>query len=91
MDHVADLARIPYRTGAAGRNWASYGQEVKLPADSGDWRRDLMCDPQTSGGLLVAVAPEGVAKVLDLLRVSGFDRAAVVGEMCDGRSGIEIL
>jgi selenide,water dikinase len=91
IDHVADLARIPYRTGAAGRNWDSYGQEVKLPADCADWRRDLMCDPQTSGGLLVAVAPEGMAEVMQMMRASGFDRAAVIGEMCDGRSGIEIL
>jgi selenide,water dikinase len=91
LDHVADLARIPYRTGAAGRNWASYGHEVKLPAEPTDWKRDLMCDPQTSGGLLVAVAPEGVAKVLDLLHASGFDRAAVIGEMCEGGTGIEIV
>jgi selenide,water dikinase len=90
LDHVADLARTAFRTGAAGRNWASYGHEVKLAADLADWKRDLMCDPQTSGGLLVAVAPEGVAEVMELLRASGFDRAAVIGEMRGGPSGIEI-
>lgn len=90
LSGVADLARIPYRTGAAARNWASYGQEVSLASGTEDWKRDLLCDPQTSGGLLVAVAPEGVAKVLELLRAAGFDRAAVIGDLRDGPPGIEI-
>jgi selenide,water dikinase len=90
LNGVADLARIPYRTGAAGRNWGSYGGQVALAPGLADWKRDLMCDPQTSGGLLVAVAPDGVAKVLELFRAAGFDRAAVIGEMGDGPPGIEI-
>jgi selenide,water dikinase len=91
LDGVADLARIPYRTGAAARNWASYGEAVALAPGMADWKRDLMCDPQTSGGLLVAVAPGGAAEVLALLRAAGFDRAAVIGEMHDGPPGIEII
>jgi selenide,water dikinase len=91
LNGVADLARIPYRTGAAGRNWASYGEEVALAPGAADWKRDLLCDPQTSGGLLVAVAPQGAAKILELLRAAGFGRAAVIGEMRDGPPGIEIV
>ena len=91
LQGVAELARIPYRTGAAGRNWASYGHEVALAPDMADWKRDLLCDPQTNGGLLVAVAPDGAAKVLELFRGAGFDRAAVIGEMRDGAPGIEIV
>ena len=91
LDGVADLARVAYRTGAAVRNWSSYGEEVVLAPGAEEWKRDLMCDPQTSGGLLVAVAPEGAAKVLELLRTAGFDRAAVIGEMRDGSPGIEII
>ncbi len=41
-------------TGASHRNWASYGNDVTLPADCPDWQRHLLTDPQTSGGLLVA-------------------------------------
>lgn len=91
LSGVADLARVPYRTGAAGRNWASYGQEVALATGTADWKRDLLCDPQTSGGLLVAVAPDGAAKVLEMLRAAGFDRAATIGELRDGQPGIEIV
>jgi selenide, water dikinase len=81
---VEALARDGVRTGAAGRNWASYGEAVVLPDGFEDWRRDLLCDPQTSGGLLIAVAPEAADTVLDLARASGFDRAAVVGGFTRG-------
>ena len=45
-------------TGASGRNWAGYGREVKLPDEFPDWKQNLLTDPQTSGGLLVACAPD---------------------------------
>jgi len=38
--------------GASKRNWASYGREVDLPEETPDWQRTILCDPQTSGGLL---------------------------------------
>jgi selenide,water dikinase len=91
LDGVVDLARVPYRTGAAGRNWASYGEEVALVAGLEQWQRDLLCDPQTSGGLLVAVAPEAAPKVLETLRAAGFDRAEVIGEMRQGPPAIDIV
>ena len=90
LQGVADLARVPYRTGAAGRNWASYGHEVALAPDLAQWKRDLMCDPQTNGGLLIAVGADGVANVLDALHTAGFERAAVIGKMQDGPPGIKV-
>jgi selenide,water dikinase len=41
-----------------GRNWECYGADVVLSDDLPDWQRLLLADPQTSGGLLVACAPE---------------------------------
>jgi selenide,water dikinase len=80
LDHAAELAQATYRTGAAVRNWQSYGGEVD-PGHATDWQRDLLCDPQTSGGLLVAVTPESVGEAMDTIRAAGFPRAAVIGEM----------
>lgn len=40
--------------GGAHRNWASYGHKI---GDLSDTQRQLLCDPQTSGGLLVAIDP----------------------------------
>ncbi len=87
---VASLAREGYRTGAATRNWESYGEDVTLSPGLADWQRDLMCDPQTSGGLLVAVAPDDAVKVLGQMHAAGFGQAAVIGEMLDGQAGVEV-
>jgi selenide,water dikinase len=91
LDGVADLARVPYRTGAATRNWSSYGEEVVLSSEIAEWQRDLICDPQTSGGLLVAVAPSQASRVLNVLREAGFTRAAAIGEMRVGAPRLEIV
>ncbi|WP_374307565.1 selenide, water dikinase SelD [Methylocella sp.] len=79
-----ELARAGFVTGASTRNWASYGEAVVLPEGFEDWRRALLTDPQTSGGLLVACAPDAAARVLDEIRAAGFSRAAVVGEVLEG-------
>ena len=50
-----------YVTGAAARNWQSYGHDVQLEATLPEWQNNLLSDPQTSGGLLVACAPEAAA------------------------------
>jgi selenide,water dikinase len=47
------------------RNWNSYGTSVQEP--SADVLH-LGCDPQTSGGLLIAVAPEAVDELASLLK-----------------------
>jgi selenide,water dikinase len=76
-------------TGASERNWSGYGREVALPAGFADWKRKLLTDPQTSGGLLVACAAEAEAEVRELFRSDGFD-ARAIGRLAAGRPGITI-
>ncbi len=87
---VEALARAGVRTGAAVRNWESYGDAVCLPADFAGWRRDLLCDPQTSGGLLVAASPEAADKVLATAIDHGFTSARVVGRLVPGTPGVVV-
>ena len=87
---IADLAQVPYRTGAATRNWDSYGAEVALAAGVSDWQRDLLCDPQTSGGLLVAVSSDAGDDVLAAIRDAGFAGAAAIGALEAGRPEIRV-
>ena len=81
---VAELAQAGVRTGASQRNWDSYGAQVHWPDGLDGWARDLLTDPQTSGGLLAAVAPDAAGAVLDEVRAAGFSSAAVVGEATAG-------
>jgi selenide,water dikinase len=87
---VEDLARAGIRTGASGRNWTSYGEAVRLPNDLADWRRDLLTDPQTSGGLLIAVEAGEAEAVLALVRARGFNAAAAVGRLTEGPAEIRV-
>ncbi len=84
-----ELASTGLATGAAARNWASYGDEVALPEGLPDWQRGLLCDPQTSGGLLVAAGPDAAEAVLARIRDAGFAQAAIVGRMQAG-AGIRV-
>jgi selenide, water dikinase len=50
--------------GGTNRNWNSYGQLIHFEDDTKvQFQKQILADPQTSGGLLVAVAPEGEAEV----------------------------
>jgi selenide,water dikinase len=88
---VEDLVRAGVRTGASGRNWTSYGGRVDNARGVPDWRRDLLTDPQTSGGLLIAVAPEAAEKVLELARADGFENSAVVGRLVEGPPRVQLV
>jgi selenide, water dikinase len=46
--------------GGTGRNWESYGHQVRLKNDN--WLQ-LLADPQTSGGLLIAVREDAIPEV----------------------------
>ena len=97
-----DSSRVPYLpqaealaaqgfiTGASNRNWAGYGKDVKLDARIDDTRRALLCDPQTSGGLLVACSPESTTQVLDVFRQLGFAQASVIGALAQGLPAVEV-
>ena len=86
---VAELAAQGFITGASGRNWAGYGRDVELDAVS-DVQRALLTDPQTSGGLLVACAPDTVDAVLQQFRAEGFDTAAVIGRLEAGAPRVRV-
>ena len=76
--------------GAIERNWASYGHEIRLSPELPDWAQRLLCDPQTSGGLLVACAPEAVAAVLEQFHAGGFPAATVIGALESGDSQVVV-
>jgi selenide, water dikinase len=87
---AAEFAREGIVTGASARNWTGYGARVKLGSAIGDAEKAILTDPQTSGGLLVACDPQTVDAVLDIFRVEGFERAAVVGEIVPGSGQVEV-
>lgn len=90
LEQARELAQAGFITGASGRNWASYGDQVEFVRDMSAVEQALLCDPQTSGGLLVACAPDAVAEVLATFQRHGFDHAAVIGSVLAGEPGLYV-
>ncbi|TAK86251.1 MAG: selenide, water dikinase SelD [Betaproteobacteria bacterium] len=91
IPEALDWVKQGVATGASERNWKSYGHEVRLPAGFPDWKRKLLTDPQTSGGLLVACSPDAVDEVIAEFSAKGFDGAAVIGRLHSGMPAIRVI
>src|SRR5499427_1956818 len=78
-------------TGASDRNWKGYGNEVRMPAGAPEWKKKLITDPQTSGGLLVACGPSAERPVLEEFRKQGFSDVRRVGVMRAGAAMLTIV
>jgi len=85
------LVEAGYATGASDRNWASCQAEVELPAQWPQWRRKILTDPQTSGGLLVACDASTAPAVMDVFQQEGFKHAARIGTLSAGASRIVVV
>ena len=71
-----DKACVP---GGTLRNWESYGHKLNIEDLK---QRYILCDPQTSGGLLIAVKKEASKKVESILRNNGL-YAEPIGELIE--------
>lgn len=65
IDHYLDRETVP---GGTRRNWDSYGDRVGALTER---QQHLLCDPQTSGGLLIAADADGQADVRGVLEDAG--------------------
>jgi selenide,water dikinase len=84
------LVEAGYATGASDRNWASCQDAVQLPGDWPQWRRKILTDPQTSGGLLVACDAGTAPAVLDVFKQEGFAHAEQIGALSAGAPRIVV-
>jgi selenide,water dikinase len=87
---VEALAAEGLVTGASARNWQGYGEQVALAPALPATARDLLSNPQTSGGLLVTCAPGVADRVLQVFRDAGFAQAAVIGRIEAGAPGLRV-
>jgi selenide, water dikinase len=90
LETVLDYAQKGYNTGAAGRNWESFIEHVEIPDDMAQWQKNLLMDPQTSGGLLVSCPPEAADKILETFHDADFDYACVIGELAEGEAKVTV-
>ena len=70
LDGVKDYIAQGCVPGGTGRNFDSYGHKVGALTEE---QKAILCDPQTSGGLLVAVEPNSVQTVIEIAKDTGID------------------
>ena len=89
LEAVEDYLAKGCSPGGAQRNFDSYGHKL---GPMNDIQRQILCDPQTSGGLLVAVATDGEDEFLSTARAQGFELDCI-GELKAAGSGplIEVI
>lgn len=65
IDAAIKYAKMGIAPGGTGRNFASYGQQIS-PLD--ELQKTILCDPQTSGGLLLVVDADKEAEFLQIAK-----------------------
>lgn len=65
LEHYIEIGCVP---GGTRRNWQSIEENINAISET---QKSILCDPQTSGGLLVAVAPSGYKEFQEVLQANG--------------------
>ncbi|MFN8379065.1 MAG: selenide, water dikinase SelD [Anaerolineae bacterium] len=90
IDGAREYADRDIFPGGMGRNRSYFEQWVSFDAPIAEPERKLLFDPQTSGGLLVAVHPDDAQSLLDELLAAG-ENASLIGEVRAGRGRLLIV
>lgn len=84
LSPVRDYIREGCVPGGTGRNFASYGHKLAVMTEE---QQALLCDPQTSGGLLIAVTPDAADELEQTLQEQEIPQALIrpIGRLCRTR------
>ncbi|MDO4786363.1 MAG: AIR synthase-related protein, partial [Fretibacterium sp.] len=69
----------------------AYEERVDAMGDFSLSALDMLYDAQTSGGLLLAVAPSQAEDLLQFCRENGFERSAIIGTLTEGEGRIRAV
>ncbi len=68
LEAVEEYRQLGCVPGGTGRNFDSYSQKLGPMSQA---QQEILCDPQTSGGLLITVEPDSVDQVIELAELHG--------------------
>lgn len=84
VEEFAKMGLIPPGT---QRNRKFRGEKVEFSKGVPEWRQWIIFDAQTSGGLVLAIHPDKVEKLLGRLHEGGVENATIIGEVIEEPKG----
>ncbi len=87
LPEALDYAAQGIYPGAIERNKESCGHTIIVDDNVSEAMADICFDAQTSGGMLIAAAPDKAEKLLGELKASGLEYAAIIGRTISRGSG----
>jgi selenide,water dikinase len=90
MEEAWNLASEGIVPGGAYRNMSAYGSAIDFSSGLDNDHQLVFTDPQTSGGLLVSVAPEAVDEIVAQLHAQGFTDVAAIGRVEAANGGARV-
>ena len=87
LPHARDMAARGAVPGGTQRNLTSIADAVSFAVGVDETTRVLLCDAQTSGGLLIAVPPDKTEALVTALARAEAPAAAVIGRVVAGPPG----
>ena len=88
---AGELAKRGLCPAGLHRNREFYSPCVTIAGEVPTNEQDVLFDPQTSGGLLICLAPRKAERLLDRLREAGIEEAAIIGEVVSEPRGVIIV
>lgn len=85
------LARRGFCPGGLHRNRDFYSASVEIASHVPEYMQDILFDPQTSGGLLISLAPSKAARLLEKLHQAGIRDATIIGDVVSQPRGRVIV
>ena len=81
MSEALEMYRRGVNTGVNPHNRRMVTDFLQMAGDWPTWQQEILYDPQTSGGLLAAVAPQEADALVDALHAAGVRHACRIGEV----------
>jgi selenide, water dikinase len=91
MDGIFDLVAQEYIPGGTYANQRHFGQWVSFENEISEQQKMVLFDPQTSGGLLIAIEREKVDRLIAELKKAKVLRAQIVGEVVEPHSEANVI